>query len=152
MRAEGKIPVLLNESFVGITLAARGMPRCLVSRQGRDYSKSAYLFVATSAKRRASGKAVSGCYDSSPVKNLEGRTVAENNLVYKMIVLTRRVKTPGVIETMSDQVPEVKEAFADLQTKLLQRIEMLGEGDWQVVSHSHCIYNEILIVSFLISG
>jgi hypothetical protein len=69
-----------------------------------------------------------------------------------MIVLTRRVKTPGVIETMSDQVPEVKEAFAEIQAKLLPRIEMLGEGDWRVVSHSHTIYNEILIVSFLVAG
>ena len=69
----------------------------------------------------------------------------------KMIVLTRRLKTPGVLETMSEQVPEVMEAFAEIHTKLIQRVEMLGEGNWQVVSHSHSIYNGILVVSFLIS-
>jgi len=42
--------------------------------------------------------------------------VAENNPDYKMIVLTRRLKTPGVLETMSEQVPEVKEAFAEIHT------------------------------------
>jgi hypothetical protein len=78
--------------------------------------------------------------------------VAENNPEYKMIVLTRRLKTPGVLETMSEQVPEVKEAFTEIHAKLIQRIEMLGEGDWQVVSHSHSEYNGILVVSYLISG
>ncbi len=78
--------------------------------------------------------------------------MVENKPEYKMIVLTRRLKTPGVLETMSEQVPEVKEAFAEIHTKLRQRIEMLGEGDWQVVSHSHSVYNGILVVSFLISN
>ena len=78
--------------------------------------------------------------------------MAEKNPDSKMIVLTRRLKSPGVIETMSEQVPEVKEAFAEIHTKLIQRIEMLGEGDWQIVSHSHNVYNGILVVSYLISG
>ena len=78
--------------------------------------------------------------------------MARTNQDYKMIVLTRRLKTPGVLETMSEQVPEVKEAFAEIHTKLIQRIDSLGGGDWRVVSHSHSIYNEILVVSFLISG
>ena len=78
--------------------------------------------------------------------------MAEKKTDYKMIVLTHRVKSPGVLETMSEQVPEVKEAFAEIHAKLSQRIEMLGEGDWQIISHSHSVYNEILIVSYLISG
>ena len=78
--------------------------------------------------------------------------MAEKNPDYKMVVLTRRLKPLGVIETMSEQVPDVMEAFTEIQDKLMQRIEMLGEGDWQVVSHSHSIYNGILVVSFLISG
>ncbi len=91
-------------------------------------------------------------YDFSSIINLEGKTVAEKNPETKMIVLTRRLKTPGVLETMSEQVPEVKEAFAEIHAKLKQRIEKLGEGDWQVVSHSHSVYNGILVVSFLISN
>ena len=78
--------------------------------------------------------------------------MAEKSPEYKTIVLTRRLKTPGVLETMSEQVPEVMEAFAEIHTKLIKRIEILGEGDWQVVSHSHSIYNGILVVSFLVSG
>ena len=78
--------------------------------------------------------------------------MAEKNPETKMIVLTRRLKTPGVLETMSEQVPEVMEAFAEIHTKLKQRIEKLGEGDWQIVSHSHNVYNGILVVSYLISG
>ena len=78
--------------------------------------------------------------------------MVETNPDYKMIVLTRRLKTPGVLETMSEQVPEVKEAFAEVHAKLFQRIEKLGDGDWQIVSHSHSVYNGILVVSYLISG
>ncbi|MEE8122340.1 MAG: hypothetical protein V3T55_12480 [Anaerolineales bacterium] len=78
--------------------------------------------------------------------------MAEKNPDSKMIVLTRRLKTPGVLETMSEQVPEVKEAFAGIHAKFIQRMEMLGEVDWQIVSHSHCVYNGILVVSYLISG
>lgn len=78
--------------------------------------------------------------------------MTEKNPESKMIVLTRRLKTPGVLETMSEQVPEVKEAFAKIHAKLIERIEMLGEGDWHIVSHSHCVYNGILVVSYLISG
>jgi len=59
-------------------------------------------------------------YDFSSIYNLEGKTVTENNPDYKMIVLTRRLKTPGVLETMSEQVPEVMEAFAEIHTKLIQ--------------------------------
>ncbi|MCK5634133.1 MAG: hypothetical protein KAI06_03565 [Anaerolineales bacterium] len=78
--------------------------------------------------------------------------MAEKSPEYKTIVLTRRLKTPGVLETMSEQVPEVMEAFAEIHAKLMERIEILGDGDWQVVSHSHSIYNGILVVSFLVSG
>lgn len=78
--------------------------------------------------------------------------MVEKKPEYKMIVLTRRLKTPGVLETMSEQVPEVMEAFAEIHAKLIQRIEMLGEGDWQPVSHSHSIYNGILVVTFLVKG
>ena len=86
------------------------------------------------------------------MNNPEEKTVAEKNPDHKMIVLTRRLKTPGVLETMSEQVPEVMEAFAKIHTKLIQRVEMLGEGNWQIVSHSHSVYNGILVVSYLISG
>jgi hypothetical protein len=36
--------------------------------------------------------------------------------VYKMIVLTQRIKVPGIVETMSEQVPEVRIAFAERLT------------------------------------
>ena len=76
----------------------------------------------------------------------------EKNSNYKMIVLTRRLKSPGIVETMSEQVPDVRQAFAEIHAKLNERLEFFGEGDWKVVSHSHNIYNGILIVSFLVSG
>jgi hypothetical protein len=69
---------------------------------------------------------------------------------FKTIVLTRRVKSPGVLETMSEQLPEVRSAFFYVQEQLQLRLEQLGSEEWQVISHSHNIYNGILIVSVLL--
>jgi hypothetical protein len=80
----------------------------------------------------------------------EGSALSAKDMQFKMIVLTRRVKSPGVLETMSEQLPEVRNAFYYVQEHLQQRLEKLGPGEWRVVSHSHNIYNGILIVSVLV--
>ncbi len=69
---------------------------------------------------------------------------------YKMIVLTRRIKVPGIVETMSEQVPEVRIAFAEIDEMFQDRVKALGEGEWRVISHAHNIHNGILIVSYLL--
>ncbi len=80
----------------------------------------------------------------------EGLILSAIESEYKTIVLTRRVKSPGVLETMSEQLPEVRNAFMHVQEQLQRRLEHLGAEKWCVVSHSHSIYNGILIVSVLI--
>jgi hypothetical protein len=69
---------------------------------------------------------------------------------YKVIVLTRRIKQPGIVETMSEQVPEVKIAFSEIDETLKKRLESLGATNWRIVSHAQNIYNGILIVSFVL--
>ena len=69
---------------------------------------------------------------------------------YKSFVLTRRLKMRGVVETMSEQVPEVREAFQELEGQLLQRMNAYSAEGWRINSHSHSIYNNILVVSVLI--
>jgi hypothetical protein len=72
--------------------------------------------------------------------------------VYKMIVLTQRIKVPGIVETMSEQVPEVRIAFAEVDEMLKRRLRDLGEANWRVVSHAQNIHNGILIVSVLLES
>ena len=69
---------------------------------------------------------------------------------YRIIVLSRRLKMPGVLDTMSEQIPEVTEALAKIDARLGPRIAALGEGDWQIISHAHSISNGILIVTFIL--
>jgi hypothetical protein len=69
---------------------------------------------------------------------------------YKLLVLTKRIKQPGIVETMSEQVPEVKIAFSEIDETLKKRLESLGDTNWRVTSHAHNIYNGILIVSFIL--
>ncbi|MCJ7825895.1 MAG: hypothetical protein E4G99_13090 [Anaerolineales bacterium] len=70
----------------------------------------------------------------------------------KMLVLTRRIKMPGIVETMSEQVPEVKIAFAEIEGMLKQHLNVLGEANWRVISHAHNILNGILIVSIMLEA
>jgi hypothetical protein len=78
--------------------------------------------------------------------------MSETASKYKMVVLTRRIKMPGIVETMSEQVPEVRIAFAELGEMLKKRMRDLGEANWRVVSHAQNIHNGILIVSILLES
>ena len=73
-----------------------------------------------------------------------------SELRYKTIVMTRRLKSPGVLETMSEQLPEVRNAFNSLDDQFHRRLEQLEPDSWRVVSHSHNIYNGIIIMSVLL--
>ena len=69
---------------------------------------------------------------------------------YKTLVFTHRLKMQAVVETMSEQVPEVRTAFAEIDDLLMRRLDQSVDDGWQLVSHSHSIYNGILIISVLI--
>lgn len=78
--------------------------------------------------------------------------MSEDESQYKLIVLTRRIKMPGIVETMSEQVPEVRIAFSEIETMLEKRLESLGRENWRVVSHAQDIYNGVLIVTFVLES
>jgi hypothetical protein len=59
---------------------------------------------------------------------------------------------PGIVDTMSEQVPEVKIAFSEIEEMMIERIKGLGETGWQVVSHAQNIHNGILIVSIFLES
>jgi len=69
---------------------------------------------------------------------------------YRTCVLTRRLKLHGVVETMSEQVPEVREAFRALDQQLPDRMQPFAREGWRILSNSHSIYNGILIVTLLL--
>ncbi len=69
---------------------------------------------------------------------------------YKTLVFTHRLKMQAVVETMSEQVPEVRTAFAEIDDAIHRRLDQSADEGWQLVSHSHSIYNGILIVSVMI--
>ena len=71
---------------------------------------------------------------------------------YKFVVLTRRIKLPGIVETMSEQVPEVKIAFSEIEEMLHKRLDNYGREKWRVVSHAQNIHNGILVVTFVLES
>jgi hypothetical protein len=69
---------------------------------------------------------------------------------YRMLVLTRRLKLPGLLETMTDQAPEVARVMAKIEEDLGPAMDSLEGGPWAVNSHSVSIYNGLVIASFLL--
>lgn len=66
-------------------------------------------------------------------------------------MLSRRLKMPGLLETMSDQHPEVLKVMAKIEQDLGPAIESLDGGGWLVNSHSVSIYNGLVIATFLLN-
>jgi hypothetical protein len=70
---------------------------------------------------------------------------------YRFITLTRRLKMLGVVDTMTDQMPEVVEAMEHMQAKLNERLSVPESEGWRALSHGQSIYNGILIISVLLA-
>jgi len=69
---------------------------------------------------------------------------------YRMLVLTHRLKMPGLLETMADQAPEIRRVMAKIEDDLAPAMESLEDGPWAVNSHSVSIYNGLVIATFLL--
>jgi len=70
---------------------------------------------------------------------------------YKMIVLTQRLKVPGLLETMTDQAPEVRRVMGKIEEDLGASMAALDGGGWSINSHSVTVYNGLVIASILLS-
>jgi hypothetical protein len=69
---------------------------------------------------------------------------------YRMLVLTHRLKMPGLLETMTDQAPELRRVMAEIEADLGSAMDALEGGPWVVNSHDVSIYNGLVIASFLL--
>ncbi len=67
-----------------------------------------------------------------------------------MLVLTHRLKMPGLLETMTDQAPELRRVMAEIEADLGPAMDSLEGGPWAVTSHDVSIYNGLVIASFLL--
>jgi hypothetical protein len=71
---------------------------------------------------------------------------------YRMIVLSRRLRIPGVLQTLVDQVPEIRSALDALVSEELgpAMANLDAGGNWTVHSHSVTVHNGLLIATFLV--
>ncbi len=70
---------------------------------------------------------------------------------FKMLVLTQRLKVPGLLETMTDQAPELRRVMGKIEEDLGSSVAALDGGGWSVNSHSVTVYNGLVIASILLS-
>ena len=75
--------------------------------------------------------------------------MTEAPLEYRTIVLTERLRLPGVLDSMTDQTPELHRVIEKISTRLAHEIESLNGGGWTVNSHSVTSLNGLFVASFL---
>jgi hypothetical protein len=75
--------------------------------------------------------------------------MSAENPQYRMIVLTQRLKLPGIMDTMSDQAPLIQAELAHIMERLPGEIDALDGHGWGPISHSVTIHSGLLIATFL---
>jgi hypothetical protein len=70
---------------------------------------------------------------------------------FHMIVLTKRLRVQGVLDTMADQAPEIRKSLAELADDLRRELANLDGEGWQVTSHAMTIYNGLIVASFYLT-
>ena len=68
---------------------------------------------------------------------------------HKLLVLTTRLKVASVVETLTEQSPEVEEAIGKTEEKLKRELADLDDG-WRVQSHSVSFYSGLIVTTFLL--
>jgi hypothetical protein len=69
----------------------------------------------------------------------------------RMIVLAKRLRFQGLLETMTDQTPEIRKVVDEITSELPQELAKLDGDGWHVTSHSVTIYNGLVIATFYVS-
>lgn len=77
--------------------------------------------------------------------------MAQSQLEYRFLVRTRRFIVPGVLETLSDQGPVVREALDKIAAELRPSLDSLDGGGWVIQSHSVDFYSGLIVVTFLLA-
>lgn len=73
-----------------------------------------------------------------------------DGIEHRMIVLCGRLRFNHVLETMSDQAPQIQKVVAETTAGLDSKLEALDGGGWRVKSHSLTIHNGLIIITFLV--
>lgn len=75
----------------------------------------------------------------------------ENVPEFRMITLSKRLRIQGVLDTMTDQAPEIRKAIDEIAADLGPELSKLDGEGWQVTSHSVTIYNGLVIASYFVT-
>ncbi|MEW6567340.1 MAG: hypothetical protein AB1449_04065 [Chloroflexota bacterium] len=70
---------------------------------------------------------------------------------FNMLVLTRRLRVPGVLETLNDMAPEIRTVMAKITADLGKELNSFQGGGWKINSHSVTIHSGLVIATFLLS-
>ena len=55
---------------------------------------------------------------------------------YRLLVRAQRLRVPGLVDTLTSQVPEVSRAIESMAQGGLADVQEMGNEGWRLVSHS----------------
>jgi hypothetical protein len=54
---------------------------------------------------------------------------------YRLLVRVERLRVPGLLDTLTSQVPEVSRAIEVMSEKALAEVRDMGKDGWRLISH-----------------
>jgi hypothetical protein len=55
---------------------------------------------------------------------------------HRLIVKIERLRTPGLVDTLSSQAPDVARSLEQMAREAFAEIAAMPDGGWRIVSHS----------------
>jgi hypothetical protein len=55
---------------------------------------------------------------------------------FRLVVRVERLRVPGLVDTLTSQVPEVSRALEVMAQKAFEEVQDMGKEGWRLVSHS----------------
>jgi hypothetical protein len=55
---------------------------------------------------------------------------------YRLLVRIERLRIPGLVDTMTNQAPDIARTLEGLAEKSLAEAQAMGQDGWRVASHS----------------
>lgn len=70
---------------------------------------------------------------------------------HRLIVKIERLRTPGLVDTLSSQAPDVARGLEELARQAFTEIEAMQPDGWHLISHSLGFTAGLAVLTFVIA-
>ena len=77
--------------------------------------------------------------------------MAKSTDEYRFLVRIERLRIPGLVDTMTNQAPDIARTLEGLAEKALAEAQTMGNDGWRVVSHSLGFTAGLAVLTFVLA-